>query len=158
MWTPVQPKKCPNLVNSGHHSKTCQQWYLLGLPNMATEHTWSVWRFMWPSMRCTMFWSVSGHLKCAKQSVVSFKVTLMYILFSSQTKDMLIYCKLFYFHIKMMTTKWFKSVSLKSFPKLCNVKNETNCSYISIFNMTRRYSKIGMFNIQVNSSLILVLF
>ena len=115
-------------------------------------------RFMWPSMRCTMFWSVSGHLKCAKQSVVSFKVTLMYILFSSQTKDMLIYCKLFYFHIKMMTTKWFKSVSLKSFPKLCNVKNETNCSYISIFNMTRRYSKIGMFNIQVNSSLILVLF
>jgi len=23
-------RECPNLVNSGHHSKTCQQGYLLG--------------------------------------------------------------------------------------------------------------------------------
>ena len=131
LWTAVQPKRMSKCGKSGHHSKTWQQWYLLGLPNMATEHTWSVRRLMWPSMRCMMLWSVSGHLKCAKQSVVSFKVTLMFIPFCSQTKDMLIYCNLFYFHMKMMAMKWFQVVSLKSFPKLCrfiNVKNKTNCS------------------------------
>ena len=31
-----------------------------------------------------------------------------------------------YFHIKMMTTKWFKLLSLKFFPRFINVKNKTN--------------------------------
>ena len=47
-------------------------------------------------------------LKCAIPSVVSFKVanTDVYSILQS-TKDMLIYCNLFYFHMKMMARNGF---------------------------------------------------